>query len=252
MVIRTYADRLVMSRAAARHATRALDGAIDAAGTARVTAATGASQLDFLEALTASSGIEWSRVELFHLDEYIGLPIDHPASFRRYLLDRLIDRVGITRYHLLDGEWDVPRVIEQVGGKITKEPIHVAFVGIGENGHLAFNDPPADFDTEQPYLVVNLNDACRRQQVGEGWFASVDDVPKQAISMSVRQILKAEEIICVVPDARKVRAVAACFEGAIGPMAPASILRTHPNTTIYLDRESAALLAPATRGEILA
>ena len=252
MVIRTYADRLVMSRAAARHAARALDGAIDAAGTARVIAATGASQLDFLEALTASSGIEWSRVELFHLDEYIGLPIDHPASFRRYLLDRLIDRVGITRYHLLDGERDVPRVIEQVGGKITTAPIHVAFVGIGENGHLAFNDPPADFDTEQPYLVVNLNDACRRQQVGEGWFASVDDVPKQAISMSVRQILKAEEIICVVPDARKVRAVAACFEGAIGPMAPASILRTHPNTTIYLDRESAALLAPATRGEILA
>ena len=252
MQLKTYLDRLTMSRAAARHATHALGEAIKARGVARLDAATGASQFDFLDALTATREIEWARVEMFHLDEYVGLPVDHPASFRRYLLDRLIAKTGITRYHLLDGERDPALVAHRVGRTLGEAAVDVAFVGIGENGHLAFNDPPADFETEQPYIIVTLDDACRRQQVGEGWFDSVAEVPVQAISMSVRQILKAEEIICVVPDARKARAVAACFEGAIGPMAPASILRTHPNTTIYLDRESAALLAPATRGEILA
>jgi glucosamine-6-phosphate deaminase len=247
MLTRTYVHRLAMSRAAAHHAAGAIGKAIDDAGTARIVAATGASQFDFLAALTATPGVDWSRVELFHLDEYIGLPIDHPASFRKYLLERLIGKAGIRRYHLLDGEGDVQQVIDDVSREIDKSPIDVAFAGIGENGHLAFNDPPADFATEQPYLVVTLNDACRRQQVGEGWFASVDDVPAQAISMSVRQILKAREIICVVPDARKAPAVAACVEGPVGPMAPASILQTHPNTTLYLDRDSAALLTPGTR-----
>jgi glucosamine-6-phosphate deaminase len=247
MVTRTYVDRLAMSRAAARHAAGAIGKTIEDAGTARVVAATGASQVDFLAALTATPGVDWSRVELFHLDEYIGLPIDHPASFRKYLLERLIGKAGIRRYHLLDGERDVQHVIDDVSREIGKAPIDVAFAGIGENSHLAFNDPPADFATEQPYLVVTLNDACRRQQVGEGWFASVDDVPAQAISMSVRQILKAREIICVVPDARKAPAVAACVEGPVGPMAPASILQTHPNTTLYLDRDSAALLTPGNR-----
>src|SRR5947207_2033996 len=157
---------------------------------------------------------------MFHLDEYVGLPISHPASFRKYLLERLIHNVGIRNYHLL------------------------AFVGIGENGHLAFNDPPADFQTEEPYLIVELDEACLRQQVGEGWFATISEVPRRAISMSVRQILKAKEIISVVPDARKAPAVKSCFDGNISPMAPASILRTHPAATIYLDRESASLLSP--------
>jgi glucosamine-6-phosphate deaminase len=238
--------------AAARHAARALSVAIRTRGSARIVAATGASQFDFLEALTAAPDIDWTRVEMFHLDEYVGLPIDHPASFRNYLLERLIRKTGMTRYHLLDGEHDADHVAEQVGQEISRTPVDVAFVGIGENGHLAFNDPPADFVTDRPYLIVTLDAACRRQQVGEGWFASVAEVPSQAISMSVRQILKSREIICVVPDARKAQAVKACFDGEVSPMAPASILQTHANAMVYLDRESASLLTPASRGEILA
>ena len=251
MRIKTYIDRLTMSRAAARHAARALGNAIAARGEARLTAATGASQFDFLEALTTTAGIDWTRVEMFHLDEYVGVPLDHPASFRKYLIERLIDKTGITRYHLLDGEGSVADVAQRVGRALTNRPVDVAFAGIGENGHLAFNDPPADFETEEPYIVVTLDDACRRQQVGEGWFASVADVPTQAISMSVRQMLNAREIICVVPDARKAQAVRACVEGAVSPMTPASILQTHPDTTLYLDRDSAALLDAPARGTIL-
>ena len=251
MQVNTYVDRATMSRAAAAHAARAIRGALASRGEARIVAATGASQFDFLEALTAAPTIDWTRVEMFHLDEYVGLSIDHPASFRRYLLDRLVAKTGITRYHLLDAERDAAAVADRVGRALDAAPVDVAFVGIGENGHLAFNDPPADFATERPYLIVMLDEACRRQQVGEGWFASVADVPSQAISMSVRRILKSQEIICVVPDARKAHAVRACVEGEISPMAPASILRAHTRTTVYLDRESAALLAPTNRGPIL-
>lgn len=249
--IKTYIDRHAMSRAAARHASQSLCDAIAAQGAARLVAATGASQLDFLDALTAARDIDWRRVEMFHLDEYFGLPIDHPASFRKYLLERLITKTGIGRYHLLDAERDAARVAEEVGRKLAAAPVDLAFVGIGENGHLAFNDPPADFTTERPYVIVTLDDVCRQQQVSEGWFPSIADVPSRAISMSVRQILKAREIVCVVPDARKARAVKMCVEGEISPMAPASILRAHKNTTLYLDRESAALLTHATRGSIL-
>ena len=232
-----------MSRAAASHAADALKHVVRTTGKARIVAGTGASQIDFLEALTSSPGIDWPRVELFHLDEYVGLSIDHPASFRRYLLDRLIAKAGIERYHLLDGESDPERVAQDVGMTLASQPIDLAFVGIGENGHLAFNDPPADFTAEQPYLIVTLDEACRRQQVGEGWFASIGDVPARAISMSVKQILKSGEIIAVVPDARKAEAVKACVEGPVSPMAPASILQTHGNTTLYLDHDSAALLS---------
>jgi len=252
MQVKTYIDRSTMSMAAARHAAQALRIAIGARGDAGSSAATGASQFDFLEALTAAPDIDWTRVEMFHLDEYVGLPIDHPASFRKYLLERLIRKTGMTRYHLLDGEHDAARVAEHVGQEIGRTPVDVAFVGIGENGHLAFNDPPADFVTDRPYVIVTLDAACRRQQVGEGWFASVAEVPSEAVSMSVRQILKSREIICVVPDARKAQAVKACIDGEVSPMAPASILRTHANATIYLDRDSAALLTSASRGEILA
>ena len=240
-----------MSRAAARHAAQSLRSAIASRGGARIIAATGASQFDFLDALTAAPDVDWTRVEMFHLDEYVGLAIDHPASFRKYLLERLINRTGIARYHLLDGEDDAARAADRIGRELAGAPIDVAFVGIGENGHLAFNDPPADFATERPYVIVTLDEACRRQQVGEGWFASVADVPSHAISMSVRQILKSREIICVVPDARKAQAVKACVEGEVSPMAPASILKTHANTTLFLDRDSAALLSPAVRGQIL-
>ena len=251
MHIKTYVDRKTMSRAAARRAARLLKDAIAARGEARIIAGTGTSQFDFLEALTASSDVDWQSVEMFHLDEYVGLPLDHPASFRRYLLERLIDKTSIPRFHLLDVERDAESVAERVGTELRRAPIDVAFVGIGENAHLAFNDPPADFDTDRPYIVVTLDAACRRQQVGEGWFASIDDVPQRAVSMSVRQILQAREIVCVVPDARKADAVQASVSGEISPATPASILRTHPCTTLYLDPDSAALLDPQTRGEIL-
>ena len=232
-----------MSHAAANHAADALKNCIRVKGKARIIAATGASQIDFLEALTTAQDIDWSRVEMFHLDEYVGLPIDHPASFRRYLLDRLITKVEIGRYHLLDAEIDPEQTARQVGDVLAQRTVDVAFVGIGENGHLAFNDPPADFTIEDPYLIVTLDEACRRQQVGEGWFASIEDVPTQAISMSVRQILKSKKIVAVVPNARKAQAVKACVEGPVSPMAPASILQTHADTTLYLDQDSVALLS---------
>lgn len=231
-----------MSRAAAESAARAIRDAIAARGGARIIAATGTSQLAFLDALTATPDIEWPRIELFHLDEYVGLPIDHPASFRKYLRERVIDKTSLRRWHFLDGEHDAARAAADVGRELAAGPVDVAFVGIGENGHLAFNDPPADFDTEEPYLIVRLDEACRRQQVGEGWFASLADVPSHAISMSIRQILKSREIVAIVPESRKAAAVRTCVEGEISPLAPASILRTHPNTTLYLDRDSSALL----------
>jgi glucosamine-6-phosphate deaminase len=212
-----------------------------------VVAATAASQAEFLDALVAESDIDWTRVELFHLDEYIGLPVTHPGSFRKMLLELLVRKTGIKKYHLLDGDADPAEVASRVGQALASAPIDIEFLGIGENGHIAFNDPPADFETEQPYLIVNLDEACRRQQVGEAWFADISQVPKQALSMSVKQILKANEILAVVPDTRKAQAVKACFEGEINPMAPASILRNHPHATIYLDENSSALLSSSLR-----
>ncbi|MGB6598002.1 MAG: glucosamine-6-phosphate deaminase [Candidatus Acidiferrum sp.] len=246
MILRVFEDRQALSDAAAAHAAVIVRRAIDASGLARVVAATGASQFEFLEALTKMPGIDWHEVELFQLDEYLGLSMNHPASFTKYIRERLVEKTTIARYHALNGEADSAEVVRVANAAISASPIDVAFVGIGENGHLAFNDPPADFDISDPYIIVNLDEPCRRQQVGEGWFADFSEVPKQAISMSVRQILKSKEIIAVVPDARKAQAVSACFEGPVSPMAPASILRTHANATIFLDRQSASLLSPAT------
>jgi glucosamine-6-phosphate deaminase len=246
MRILVFTDRKAMSRAAADQAADVIRRAIAARGHARIIAATGMSQIHFLDALVTQPNIAWERVEMFHLDEYVGLPLAHPASFRKYLLDRFITKVGMTSYHLLDGERDPHSVAREVGQALGTEPVDIAFSGIGENAHLAFNDPPADFDTNEPYLVVTLDRACRQQQVGEGWFASIDDVPTHAISMSVNQILKARTIVCVAPEARKAAAVKASVEGEISPLVPASILRTHPDVTLYLDDASAALLTPAT------
>jgi len=244
MVLKVFNDKVSLGKAAADQASTAIRRAIQAHGHARVIAATAASQIEFLNTLTKAD-IDWQQVELFHLDEYIGLPITHPGSFRRMLLEQLIQKTGITRYHLLDGDSDAPSVVRRASAALAAAPVDVAFVGIGENGHLAFNDPPADFETEEPYLIVNLDEACRLQQVGEAWFGDISQVPTQAISMSIRQILKVKEILAVVPDTRKAQAVQACFEGEISPMAPASILRTHPKATIYLDKNSAALLSTA-------
>lgn len=240
--VKILADKDSLGRAAADHAAASLRRAIRHHGNARIIAATGASQFEFLEALTSAAGIDWERVEVFHLDEYIGLPMTHPASFRKYLLERFINKAGITRYHFLDGDGDAMASIEKISNELRRMAIDLAFVGIGENSHLAFNDPPADFEIEDPYLIVDLDQTCRQQQVNEGWFNKVDDVPKQAISMSVRQILRSEEIIVVVPDERKALAVKSSLEGDVSPLIPASILRTHQNVTIYLDKDSAALL----------
>ena len=242
MRIEVFDDKTSLSKAAALRAAETIRRAITQKGNARIIAATGASQVEFLAALTSIPEVKWRHVEMFHLDEYIGIPIDHPASFRKYLLERLIQKTEIEKYYLLDGEANPTEVCRDVGSKLTDTPVDVAFVGIGENGHLAFNDPPADFETEDSYLIVALDEVCRSQQVNEGWFSSLSEVPDKAISMSVRQILKSGEIICVVPEARKAQAVKLCFAGKISPMAPASILRNHPNTTVFLDRDSARLL----------
>src|SRR5438067_12858813 len=183
MILRVFDDKKVLGKAAAEHASEAIRHAIELRGRARVIAATGASQFEFLDALTAMPGIAWDKIELFHLDEYIGLPVAHPASFRKYLRERLINKTGITKYHFLDGEGDVPSIVRKVSAELTASLIDVAFVGIGENGHLAFNDPPADFQTEEPYLIVNLNEACRRQQVAKGWCNSISDETKPHNSM---------------------------------------------------------------------
>lgn len=247
MIIRLFDDKSGLSKAAADHAANVIRRAIREHDKARIIVATGSSQLEFLDALAQARSIDWQRVEMFHLDEYIGLPMTHPASFRKYLTDRLISRVGIKQHHLIAGDGDAAQSMRSVGEALRSAPIDIAFVGIGENGHLAFNDPPADFNTDEAYLIVSLDEACRRQQVGEGWFANISQVPRKAISMSVQQILKANEIIAVVPDSRKARAVSQCLEGEINPLVPASILRKHPHTTMYLDQYSAALLSPEFR-----
>jgi glucosamine-6-phosphate deaminase len=243
MIIKIFEDNVSLGKAAAEQAANAILRAIDAKGNARIVVATGSSQFEFLDALTVWPSIDWDRVEMFHLDEYIGLPESHPASFRKYLRERLINKVGLKHYHLLNGEEDPEKVIRQTSDALRSGPIDIAFVGLGENGHLAFNDPPADFDTEEPYIVVKLDEANRQQQFRESWFPALEDVPREAISMSMRQIMKAKEIICIAPDLRKAKAVKECFEGEVSPLAPASILKTHSNATIYLNTQSASLLS---------
>ena len=251
MHLHIFPDRKSLASTVAGQGATAIRRAIARHGIARIVAASAASQIEFLEALIAEPGIEWSRVELFHLDEYIGLPPTHPASFCRFLQERLVAKTGIPVRHFLFGDKDPAKVIRDVNQAIRRAPIHVAFVGIGENGHLAFNDPPANFATEEPFIIVELDEACRQQQVGEGWFSSLDEVPKHAISMSVRQVLKAEEILAIVPGPQKASAIQICMEGPISPAAPASILRTHNDAAIYLDRDSAARLSQDTLHEFM-
>jgi glucosamine-6-phosphate deaminase len=248
MEIRVFDDKRALGQAAAALAASLLRDTLARQGRAHVVAATGASQFEFLDALTAAPGIDWSRTVFFHLDEYVGLPATHPASFRRYLQERIADRVHPGAFHFIEG--DAPDPDEErrrISALIREHAIDVAFVGIGENGHLAFNDPPADFETGEPYLVVALDDACRRQQLGEGWFASLDDVPRRAISMSVRQVLAARHIVCSVPDARKAKAVHECVDLPVSPLHPASALQLHGHTTLFLDRDSASLLQARLR-----
>jgi glucosamine-6-phosphate deaminase len=215
--------------------------AISVRGEASIIVATGASQFEMLSALVQEK-VDWTKVTAFHLDEYIGLPETHPASFRKYLRERFAGIVPLKMFHYVNGETDPEAECRRLGKLITEHPVDVAFAGIGENGHLAFNDPPADFETSDPYIVVKLDEACRRQQLGEGWFSSLEEVPVMAISMSIRQIMKSKAIICTVPDKRKAEAVKRTLNEPVSPDIPASVLREHPNSWLFLDRESASLL----------
>ena len=244
MKIEVFKTKAECGAAAADRGAEALKQAISSKGRASFIVATGASQFDFFKALTQKDGIDWQNTTMYHLDEYIGFTADHPASFRRYLKERLVDKVQPGTVHFIRGEDDDPDAeCRRMNDLISQDKIDVAFVGIGENGHLAFNDPPADFETEVPFIIVELDEACRRQQYGEGWFDSLDDVPRTAISMSIQQIMKSKTIICTVPDERKARAVKDCFEGNVSPLHPASILREHPDAFVYLDEPAASLLS---------
>jgi glucosamine-6-phosphate deaminase len=231
-----------MGEHAAKLAGEALRIALSERGSACIVVATGSSQFEVLDALVREPGIDWGHIDGFHLDEYVGIPPSHPASFCGYLKQRFVDRVPIRSFHYLDGLADPVAVCRQAEESIRQKTVDVALIGIGENGHLAFNDPPADFDIDASYHVVSLDEACRKQQVGEGWFTSLDEVPKHAISMTIREVLRARQIVCSVPDARKASAVRAAIEGPLSNMLPASILRQHPNATILLDESSAQFL----------
>ncbi len=243
MEISVHSNKVKMAQAAAAEAAGHLKEAIARKGQATFVAATGASQFGFLEALTSDTRIDWPKTTMFHLDEYIGLPKRHPAAFRHYLNEHLISRVHPGTVHLIQGNApDAESECRRLGDLMAGVEVDVAFVGIGENGHLAFNDPPADFEGEAAFIVVKLDQACRLQQVGEGWFKSFQDVPQQAISMSIKQIMRSETIVCTVPDRRKAQAAHDCFSGQVSPMHPASILQQHKNASVHLDAQAASLL----------
>jgi glucosamine-6-phosphate deaminase len=239
-------DHFEIGKIAGARAAGIIRNAIAEKGRASIILATGTSQFETLNQLIREPDIDWNNVVMFHLDEYIGLSITHPASFRKYLKERFLSKLPpLKAAHLINGETDPKAECERLGDLISQHPIDVALVGIGENGHLAFNDPPADFETEQPYILVALDDLCVKQQYGEGWFASIQEVPRQAISMSIKQILKSKEIVCSVPDGRKAVAVKNSLEQSVSNLYPASILQSHAHCTIYLDKSSAALLTPS-------
>lgn len=247
MKVEIYADARLLGVAAGAMAAEELRRVLSVQERARIIVATGASQFETLAQLTKEPGIDWARVDGLHLDEYLGLSMDHPASFCRYLRERFVSKVPIASFFYLDGTQSGPDVVRLASASYEVAPIDLALIGIGENGHLAFNDPPADFNTDAIYHVVELDQACRLQQVGEGWFKSLEDVPTHAISMTVPAILRAKKIICSVPDERKAIAVEGALTGDINPAKPASILRTHSNVTIMLDNASASRLELANR-----
>ena len=236
-------DQKKLGTAAGKKSAAFIRETIKTNGCANIILATGSSQFETLNQLILEKGIEWNKVTMFHLDEYIGLPLSHKASFRKYLKERFLDKVPeLKTVNLINGETNPKEECKRLAELITNSPIDVALVGIGENGHLAFNDPPADFETDDPYIVANLDHACRQQQVNEDWFESFEEVPKQAISMSVKQIMKSKHIVCSVPGMRKAKAVKGSLEQGISNMHPASILQNHPDCYFFLEKESAALL----------
>lgn len=248
MTVSVYQDKAQMAQSAAAKAAETISDAIEARGRAVAVFATGNSQVEFLELLVTAPDIKWDRVVMFHLDEYLAFDASHPASFRKFLDERVVSRVKPGVVHLIRGEAvDSHAECDRLNTLIGEFGVDLTLLGIGENGHLAFNDPPADFEAEPAYAVVELDEACRRQQAGEGWFESTADVPTVAISMSIKQIMRSRVIVCTVPDARKARAVRDCLTGDVSPLAPASILQEHERAHIYLDEESAGGLFAADR-----
>ena len=246
MKINIYSNKKETSKKAALKAALLLNETIHKKGIATFVIATGVSQLDFIKALVDKGNVDWSKTKMFHLDEYIGLPETHPASFRKYLQEKFISKVdGIKKVNLINGGvTDPQKECNRLNQILKNEIVDIAFVGVGENGHLAFNDPPANFKIEDPYIIVNLDEHCRKQQVGEGWFDSLEDVPQQAISMSIKQIMKSKNIICTIPGERKAQAVKDCFgTDKISPIYPSSILKKHKNCFVFLDFDSAKYLS---------
>lgn len=237
-------NKEISGAAAAELGAKLIRQAIKLRGRANIIVATGASQFEMLQSLIKAKGIDWTKVTAFHLDEYVGIPITHPASFRKYLWERFVSQLPLplAAFHYISGEGNPKAECKRVGEIIKKHPIDVCFAGIGENGHLAFNDPPADFKTSDPYLVVDLDEACRRQQMGEGWFKTLAQVPKKALSMSIKQVMKSKAVICTIPDKRKAQAVKDNLTGKVTPMLPSSILQRHKAAWCFLDKESASLL----------
>lgn len=242
MKIKVLANAEELGRAAGEYSASVLQQAIAEKGKARLLLSTGSSQFETLKALMAED-LEWGKVEMFHLDEYVGLSETHPASFRRYLKERVISQVSLKAAHLINGEGDILEHIRQLTEEIRKEPIDLALIGIGENAHIAFNDPPADFQTREAYIVVNLDQKCKEQQIGEGWFASLEDVPNQAISMTVHQIMQSQVIVSAVPHRVKADAIKRTLTSEVTNMIPATKLKEHANVTLFLDSDSASLLA---------
>ena len=244
MKVLVHDDADALGAAAAEEGRRAIADAIAHSGRAAIIVATGASQFAMLDHLVQAD-LDWSRVTAFHLDEYVGLSTSHPASFRRYLHERFVARLpDLAELVMVEGDApDLAGEVARLNARIAGESIDVCFAGIGENCHLAFNDPPADFETEAPYIVVELDEACRRQQMGEGWFDSLEAVPRRAISMGIRQIMQSRQIILSVPDRRKAEAVRNAVQQPVSPLFPASILQQHEATTLHLDPASASLLA---------
>ena len=237
-------DPIQLGKSAGVTAAALIADAIEQNGQANIILATGASQFETLKQLILEKDIDWSKVVMFHLDEYIGLTESSNASFRKYLKERFLEKVpALKASYLVNGENDPVSECHRLNTIIDLHPIDVALVGIGENGHLAFNDPPADFNTKKPYIIVELDEQCRKQQYNEGWFESVSDVPTRAITMSINQICKSKHIICSVPDSRKAKAVKDSLEEPVSNLFPASILRLHPNCTYFLDKHSSALLS---------
>ena len=229
-------------RAAAKIAELLLD-AIRTNGAARIILSTGQSQFETLAALVKKD-VDWSKVEMFHLDEYVALPESHGASFRRYLKERFVSKVNLKAAYFVDGEGDVEKNIEALTRELRKAPVDVGVIGIGENGHIAFNDPPADFETDKAYKVVDLDRRCRMQQVGEGWFKSFDDVPRQAITMCPRQIMACRHIVTAVPHKVKAEAILNTITKPVSPEIPATLMKMHPDWNLFIDSDSASMLMP--------